>query len=128
MEEEWRQIYPWPNHKSAPSTCEVSNLGNVRRIFDKYPPAIFLSRVGALTVNVDHKVRVPEGTSIWEPGFAIYQVQRPLAHLVANAFMGNQYIKIMRIKHIDGDKTNCRLDNLEILSARPYTVKDTLPW
>lgn len=82
MIEEWRQHPDFPDH-------EISNLGRVRRYLEP-----FLMSNGYPHVSLGSKTK-----------------RRYLHQLVLEAFVGRRESGQV-IRHLDGDKTNARLDNL----------------
>lgn len=94
--EEWRFVHDHPH-------VEVSNLGNVRNVWRNQVIARRQQRHqnGYLTVTV--RTGVKRG------------VVRRVHVLVAEAFIGPKPIG-MDVNHIDGDKANNRLENLEYVS------------
>lgn len=92
--EEWRKVFDHKNY-------EVSNLGNVKSL--KYgKEKILKARIqtnGFLSVCLDGK-------------------NKSIHHLVAEEFMGYKIDKLTLLDHVDGNKINNRLDNLDIISSR----------
>lgn len=86
--EEWRTIHGFPRHR-------VSNEGRVRmgtgRIVRPYYHSDGTKMIRLYTTSVN---------------------PRSVALLVANAFIPNP-TNATRVDFIDGDKTNCRVDNLK---------------
>lgn len=94
--EEWRIVKNHPH-------VEVSNLGNVRNIWRNQviqrKPVTHQN--GYLTVTI--RTGVKRGVS------------RRIHVLVAEAFLGPK-LRGMDVNHMDGDKTNNRLENLEYVT------------
>jgi hypothetical protein len=102
MIEEWREIPGWPDYA-------VSNFGKVKRIVK---PKRGRGRVGNIL-----KARIPGGGSypavnLSEGGLS---TQWYVHRLVAHAFLG-PCPEGKEVNHIDGDKLNPRLDNLEYVT------------
>jgi transposase len=97
--EEWRPFFD--------GDYEVSNLGNVRRAkpgrktWVGRPLKAYRMRIGYLAVN---------------PVFGGKNVTRTVHSLVAEAFLGPANGR--EVNHIDGDKANPRLENLEYVTHR----------
>jgi hypothetical protein len=114
--EEWLPVREFPDH------YEVSSLGRVRN-------------VGTYHRSFTGKIRKPQ---ISRNGYPIYSlsvksryIMRMAHRLVADAFLG-PIPKGMQVNHKDGDKANCRLDNLEIVTngenrAHSYRVLGVMP-
>ncbi len=100
--EEWRPILLHPGENRGPEEYQVSSFGRVVRISDGFEPKQKLDR-NRLSVMLTSK----EGNG---------QSYRRVAHLVAQAYLAAPTVKIKRVRHKDGDLSNCRLDNLEIHS------------
>lgn len=94
MKEEWKKVFDHKNY-------EVSNLGNVKSL--KYGKEKILKPIkqtnGYSSVRLDGK-------------------NKSIHHLVAEEFMGYKIDKLTLLDHIDGNKLNNRLDNLDIISPR----------
>jgi hypothetical protein len=115
-EEEWLPVREFPDH------YEVSSLGRVRNI-------------GTYHRKFTGKIRKPH---IARNGYPMYclsvksKYRQRLAHrLVADAFLG-PIPEGMQVNHKDGDKSNCKLDNLEIVTngenrAHSYRVLGVKP-
>ncbi|WP_426235841.1 NUMOD4 motif-containing HNH endonuclease [Pararhizobium sp. DWP1-1-3] len=102
MIEEWKDIPGWPDYA-------VSNFGQVMRIAK---PKRGRGRVGAIL-----KARIPGGGSypavnLSEAGLS---TQWYVHRLVAHVFLG-PCPEGEEVNHIDGNKLNPRLDNLEYLT------------
>lgn len=102
MIEEWREVPGWPDYA-------VSNFGQVKRIVR---PKRGRGRVGALL-----KARVPGGGSYPAINLSLdgISTQWYVHRLVARAFIGPCPIG-QEVNHIDGNKTNPRLDNIEYVT------------
>ena len=92
IKEIWRVISEFPNY-------EVSNLGRVRRVWKNHASMkqTALSKVGYEMVHLSH-----EGTN----------KHRAIHRLVAIAFIDNPD-NLPEVNHIDGNKLNNSVDNLE---------------
>lgn len=94
----------WKNIPNTNDNYQISNLGNVRSRHNKYTHKIdleyhylnpYTTKKGYLTVKIkEHKT------------------SRVIHRLVANAFIPNPN-KLPQVNHIDGNKTNNRVENLE---------------
>lgn len=116
IEEEWLPVREFPDH------YEVSSLGRVRN-------------VGTYHRSFTGKIRKPH---IARNGYPMYllsvksRYNMRLAHrLVADAFLG-PIPEGMQVNHKDGNKANCRVDNLEIVTngenrAHSYRVLGVKP-
>ncbi len=114
--EEWLPVREFPDH------YEVSSLGRVRNI-------------GTYHRSFTGKIRKPH---IARNGYPMYMLSfksryhMRLAHrLVADSFLG-PIPEGMQVNHKDGNKANCRLDNLEIVTngenrAHSYRVLGVKP-
>lgn len=102
-QEEWRPVYGWDGLYS------VSNFGRVRR--DARAKGCLVGRIlvscintrGYLTLNLQYLADNNR------------RARRTVHSLVAEAFIGPRPPK-MDVNHIDGDKANNRVSNLEYLS------------
>jgi hypothetical protein len=115
-DEEWLPVREFPDH------YEVSSLGRVRN-------------VGTYHRSFTGKIKKP---NIARNGYPMYMLSfksryhMRLAHrLVADAFLG-PIPEGMQVNHKDGNKANCRLDNLEIVTngenrAHSYRVLGVKP-
>jgi len=94
--EEWRTVEKHPH-------VEVSNLGNVRNLWRNrvIPRRPAQNANGYMTVTI--RTGVKRG------------VRRRIHVLVAEAFIGPK-APGMDVNHIDGDKTNNRIENLEYVT------------
>ena len=94
MKEEWRKVFDHKNY-------EVSNLGNVKSL--KYGREKILKAIkqtnGCFSVRLDGK-------------------NKSIHNLVAEEFMGYKINNLTLVDHVDGNKLNNRLDNLDIISPR----------
>ena len=91
MKEEWRDIEGYEDW------YEISNLGRVRSIDNRKILKTNFSKDGYERVTIT-KDKITRNMSIHR--------------LVAKAFIPNPY-KLPQVNHIDGDKTNNNVDNLE---------------
>lgn len=104
-DEVWLYVEDYPDYV-------VSNLGNVLNLkYDRELKKSITDR-GYVKVIIRHKVNTPKQ-------FYVHQ-------LVAQAFMGG-WRRGVRVKHIDGDKQNNKLENLEIMGgeSKPPTHYDS---
>ncbi len=98
-DEEWKPVREFPDH------YEVSNYGRVRRIkpYRGVPAG---------------RIRTPQMIGKY-PGYMLSIKQAAFSRmshrLVADAFLG-PIPPGMQVNHIDGDKMNCHVDNLEIVT------------
>ena len=102
--EEWRPVVGWPSY-------EVSDLGRVRRVGGG--PAARRGRV--LAQHVDGR-----GYTSAALCFRGISRLRLIHRLVAEAFIG-PIADGMQVDHIDSDKTNNRVGNLQIVTAKENT-------
>ena len=98
MFEEWKDVVDYEG------IYQISNKGHFRRNPDnprkaKYP--LYKNRLGYLYVSISHKTK---------------KANKTIHQLVAAAFISN-FKYGMHINHIDGDKTNNCIDNLELTNA-----------
>lgn len=98
-DEIWKDIKDFPNY-------EVSNRGRVRNKSTKYVLRPGLGGVGYLTV------------ALYKDGKGI---TKNVHDLVARAFLGDRKDG-MTVNHIDGDKTNNNLKNLEFVSRKENNI------
>lgn len=115
-EEEWLPVREFPGH------YEISSHGRLRRI-NAYRP------------NQANKIRKPQTA---KNGYIVYMLSvsnkamlRSAHRMVADAFLG-PIPEGMQVNHKDGDKANCRLANLEIVTngenrAHSYRVLGIAP-
>lgn len=100
MIEEWRDVPDWPEY-------QVSNLGRVKRVLPSQNGRAVVGGIrqpitlssGYLAVTLSTKGR----------GRRLVPIHR----LVALAFLGNPPVREMEVNHIDANRGNPRLDNLE---------------
>ncbi len=98
--EEWRTVEEFP-------TYEVSNLGRVRRLpISKFFPTVQLRKIMFNPVTGYCELILCEN---------YVKKMRRIHRLVAAAFLGDP--DGLQINHKDGDRTNNRLDNLEIVTC-----------
>lgn len=104
MEEEWRKIRFDIYHHDGVCDYSISNQGQVcndktgRILKPRQEPS------GRLSVQIRHKGK-----------YYTFQV----AHLVAQEFI-TKNLRVVRVHHKDGDVSNCRSDNLDVISYRKY--------
>lgn len=111
--EEWRPI---PGHEGS---YEVSNQGRVRSVdrilmrasrSGNIIPKTYRGKLLAMIVNgrVGYRmVNLPNGDA------EHYQRAHFVSTLLLEAFVGNRPHPVARAKYLDGDPTNCTLDNLK---------------
>lgn len=115
MKEIWRPIFGYEG------TYEVSSLGNVRSL-DRYVERPASKRCQAHTVFLPGKrLRPGIGTN----GYYLVVLcqngikrQFMVHHLVADTFLNRQKHPNLVINHINGDKTDNRLSNLELVTIQ----------
>jgi hypothetical protein len=115
-EEEWLPVREFPDHYEVSSHGRVRNIGTYHRSF-----------IG--------KIRKPQ---IARNGYPMYllsirstKVMRLAHRMVVDAFLG-PIPEGMQVNHKDGDKANCRVENLEIVTngenrAHSYRVLGVRP-
>jgi len=96
MEEQWKPVEGY-EYRYA-----VSNLGRVKRVDNGLILKPWSTPAGYVAVGLYHDWRG-------------HRTARLVGHLVTNAFLGPIPAGLCR-NHIDGDKTNNRLDNLEYVT------------
>lgn len=99
----------WIPAKGYEGRYEVSDLGRVRGIYMK-------------------KVLKPSAGSHGYPCVGIWngscQIGKPVHHMVFESFHGSRpCVGQFVIDHIDGDKRNNRLDNLQLITQRQNCIK-----
>lgn len=102
--EEWRKIRYDVYHHDGVCKYSVSNLGRVRN--DK--TGLILKTQPTSAGRQQVLLRIGGKYS-----------RKQVAHLVAQEFIVN-CLKVIRVKHLDGDLSNCRADNLEVVSFHKY--------
>lgn len=95
MEEKWKLIQG--------SNVEISNFGNARSYKTKKPRKVYS---GANN----------------EPRITYNNTNATLDILVAEMFLGMK--KTQRVVHIDGDRKNCRVDNLKVVDKQKKRHKE----
>ena len=102
MEEIWKQLHFYANGR-----YEVSNMGRVRTIYTTIPPKVLRTRVcksnGYDTINFTFEGK--------KKTFTIHSL---VAKLFIRDYDGNNEV----VNHIDGNKLNNRIDNLEIIDRK----------
>lgn len=102
MTEEWRKVVGWPAY-------EVSNMGNVRRVGGQRLPQGM--RLRKLKLSKSGYMEV----ALWSGGSG--KTSHYLVHrLVAAAFIGPAGGR--DVNHIDADRKNNRVENLEYVTKR----------
>lgn len=109
MKEIYKTIPSFPRYK-------VSNLGNVISYMNEENPKKinpYINHKGYLEISIYSGKKM---------------LKRRVHSLVAEAFLGFKYVshKSGVVNHIDEDKLNNRLDNLEIISSRKNTTYSIL--
>jgi NUMOD4 motif/HNH endonuclease len=110
MEEIWKPI------KEYEGLYEVSNLGNVKSL-----PKVILTYGGKRTINLSERIMngTPRSRRDIYPSLGLKKGNKNkmffIHRLVAHAFILNPKNN-SQVNHIDGDKTNNRVDNLEWIS------------
>lgn len=108
MKEEWRKVVGFEG------IYDVSNLGSVRRVGRAARNGN--GRGGGAVIG---RVRKPQKNRFGYPCLMLYKNGKHkgmlLHRLVAQAFLG-MAPKNKEVNHIDGDKKNCRVENLEYLT------------
>jgi len=102
-----RQVEEWRPVVGYEGWYDVSNLGRVRRA--KPGPRTYAGRKLKGSQNQYGYIRV----SLCKDGRKVY---RSIHQLVVMAFLG-PYPDGKQVNHIDGDKTNNRIDNLEYVTS-----------
>ena len=102
MEEIWKQLHFYGNGR-----YEVSNMGRVRTIYTTIPPKVLRTRVcksnGYETINFTFEGK--------KKTFTIHSL---VAKLFIRDYDGNNEV----VNHIDGNKLNNHISNLEILDRK----------
>ena len=116
MEEIWKPVDGYEGY------YEISNLGNLRSV-DKY---IRWGRGKGYIKHLPSKILLP---SINNSGYKIYTLSKPgsklvcrtIHRMVATAFIPNPH-NLSDVNHIDEDKNNNIVDNLEWVSHRENVI------
>ena len=116
MEEIWKPVDGFEGY------YEISNLGNLRSV-DKY---IRWGRGKGYIKHLPSKILLP---SINNSGYKIYTLSKPgsklvcrtIHRMVATAFIPNPH-NLSDVNHIDEDKNNNIVDNLEWVSHRENVI------
>ena len=116
MEEMWKDIKGYEN------LYQVSNLGRIRVL-----PKVVKCKGGA-TRTTPGKIMETELNYNGYPSIRLVREGKRMRHrihiLVWEAFgTSERNGKKIVIDHIDNDKTNCRIDNLQLLSGRANVAK-----
>lgn len=102
MEEIWKQLHFYANGR-----YEVSNMGRVRTIYTTIPPKVLRTRVcksnGYDTINFTFEGK--------KKTFTIHSL---VAKLFIRDYDGNNEV----VNHIDGNKLNNHINNLEIIDRK----------
>ena len=102
MEEIWKQLHFYANGR-----YEVSNIGRVRTIYTTIPPKVLRTRVcksnGYETINFTFEGK--------KKTFTIHSL---VAKLFIRDYDGNNEV----VNHIDGNKLNNHINNLEIINRK----------
>lgn len=113
----------WKPIAGVEAYYEVSNMGRVRSLDRVTERTAADGRVLALQPIPGRVLKRNNGLVILRPPGEAAQTFRT-AVLVLEAFKGVRVPTGARIEHIDGDKTNCRADNLRIKKPkRPSRAK-----
>ena len=110
MIEEWRQITEAPD-------CEVSNYGNVRvkaRTITTVTGAVRYYNPRIISQNRKKSGYIEVALPI-EKGKRIYRL---VHRLVLETFNPVEGMELLEVNHIDEDKTNNNLDNLQWVSSK----------
>lgn len=107
MQEVWKDIEGYEGH------YQISNFGNVKALYYRNKYGI-INREKILKPVFNRKYYQINLCS--EGKTKIYLIHR----LVASAFLGKSNLQV---DHIDGDKLNNRLDNLEYVTPRENTIR-----
>jgi NUMOD4 motif/HNH endonuclease len=91
--EEWRDVVGYVGQYQVSDLGRVKSLARANRLM-----TLFVDRQGYLTVSL----RKPRGVAL----------RKSVHRLVAMAFIPNRR-KLPQVNHLDGNKTNARVENLE---------------
>lgn len=111
VQESEEQVEIWKDIKGYEGKYQISSYGRVKTLKRRYVPEDKITKLGVDKNSGYQYTALSEGGSV----FKTHRIHQ----LVGNTFLMEDYSKQgLQINHKDGNKSNNKLDNLELVTAK----------